>query len=77
MSPRRKKPEESLLDIIERTPASEGATWPPVGAWPPAGAAGWPDSVAHIDPWKPTIAVAAARHAAKETARLMQTSSSE
>jgi DNA gyrase subunit A len=35
LSPRRKDPEESLLDIIERTPASEGATWPPVGSWPP------------------------------------------
>jgi DNA gyrase subunit A len=41
LSPRRKKPEESLLDIIERTPASEGVTWPPVGGgWPPAGS--WP-----------------------------------
>jgi len=43
LSPRRKDPDESLLDIIERTPASDGATWPPAGGgwppgqWPPAG----------------------------------------
>ncbi|HNV02494.1 MAG TPA: DNA topoisomerase IV subunit A [Vicinamibacterales bacterium] len=35
MSPRRKTSEESLLDIIERTPAPRGASWPPVGSWPP------------------------------------------
>ena len=40
MSPRRKDPEQSLLDIIEHTPASEGGTWPPAGAWPPEG--NWP-----------------------------------
>ncbi|MBP1603574.1 MAG: gyrA 2 [Acidobacteria bacterium] len=41
MSPRRKDPEHSLLDIIEHTPASEGATWPPAGGvWPPSG--NWP-----------------------------------
>ena len=41
MSPRRKDPEQSLLDIIEHTPASEGASWPPPGGvWPPAG--NWP-----------------------------------
>jgi len=35
LSPRRKTSEESLLDIIERTPAPRGASWPPVGSWPP------------------------------------------
>jgi DNA gyrase subunit A len=39
LSPRRKTSEESLLDIIERTPAPEGATWPPAGSWPPGN---WP-----------------------------------
>ena len=41
MSPRRKDPDQSLLDIIEHTAASEGATWPPAGGvWPPSG--NWP-----------------------------------
>jgi len=44
LSPRRKEPEHTLLDIIERTPASaagDDASWPPTGgAWPPSG--NWP-----------------------------------
>jgi DNA gyrase subunit A len=36
LSPRRKATDDSLLDIIEKTPAAEGeGSWPPVGAWPP------------------------------------------
>jgi DNA gyrase subunit A len=44
LSPRRKEPEHTLLDIIEHTPASaagDDASWPPTGgAWPPSG--NWP-----------------------------------
>jgi DNA gyrase subunit A len=44
LSPRRKEPAHTLLDIIERTPASaagDDASWPPTaGSWPPSG--NWP-----------------------------------
>jgi len=44
LSPRRKEPEHTLLDIIEHAPASaagDDSTWPPTGgAWPPSG--NWP-----------------------------------
>jgi DNA gyrase subunit A len=50
LSPRRKDPETSLLDIIEHAPAdsggdgapwpASGGSWPPTGNWPPGGGGG-------------------------------------